>query len=815
MGVKPLPVCPICDSTEYVLRQGEYFCRMCNTQSQELGLETVMDDDTIPGGLHMCDSISVGSKGSRKKDKSAENRRKLVEAEVWSTAEGFSYVLRGWVLQLQKMNIEIEIAVTQLWSLHLRELKMAFERTGEEGCVDPSNLKFRDKLALIGAAPGLVPGFGKPRKGQEVSSSEEEDEDQEFSLRKRRRMKKKRRSYFQRMSGAESAPDDAFNVSPSEASSPGTSGFPTSSSGSEFSEDGYITDASTASVLYKRLNEGLLDKTKENEEDYISRKKRLDMLSIAGILALALISKPGSTITIEDVVRWFMYEELTWNNAWTFLPTDFRNVKRVTYRGKKDLTTYLLGKKVYFIASYLPRIQNPSKIILVSQSRRKSYKKKEPMYNVDTFQVILERVLDDLCLPSFLIEDIISTFNPLGLLNMSVDLDSSKGHAPGTYVTNFLKIHSNLHRIPSVMARILGLILVALKFHFGLDDQYEIYHSHNVKMLRKWGQEKEPQFDIMEWIKASKLRLDYLMSNDYRVKNQFTVMDHIGVPNHDPQQIVHQLKYNYPDRPGDEKMKKFEEMLDLLKSMKVSNEEPQFHTSTDDPFHPLLDKTKFLMQNKKLSSRIKEVLSKLLDMPKYSLSLAYMDHQQRRKLFKWKKGYQFRLKRNYKVLNPYRKAMRTNSNQNKALTRYEHLKMLLTSKSPRSNRASVNVNPKIHNGIAKKEFYVKVQKKYWFSGPKLRKCDIYLHSGSSHNYNYQAYMRQVLETFPDNFAWIVDYFSCYSYVSTVELLQEVYDIENLILLLDEDYFGYFKAVKINRGKPTKAKDVSKKKKGKK
>ena len=36
---------------------------------------------------------------------------------------------------------------------------------------------------------------------------------------------------------------------------------------------------------------------------------------------------------------------------------------------------------------------------------------------------------------------------------------------------------------------------------------------------------------------CSKLRLDYLMSNDYRVKNQFTVMDHIGVPNHDPQQV--------------------------------------------------------------------------------------------------------------------------------------------------------------------------------------------------------------------------------------------------------------------------------------
>ena len=40
-------VCPICDGTEYVLRQGEYFCIICSIQSQELGMETVMDDETI------------------------------------------------------------------------------------------------------------------------------------------------------------------------------------------------------------------------------------------------------------------------------------------------------------------------------------------------------------------------------------------------------------------------------------------------------------------------------------------------------------------------------------------------------------------------------------------------------------------------------------------------------------------------------------------------------------------------------------------------------------------------------------------------
>ena len=46
MGVQA--VCPVCDSTDYVLRQGQYFCRMCNTQIQELGTETVMDTETIP-----------------------------------------------------------------------------------------------------------------------------------------------------------------------------------------------------------------------------------------------------------------------------------------------------------------------------------------------------------------------------------------------------------------------------------------------------------------------------------------------------------------------------------------------------------------------------------------------------------------------------------------------------------------------------------------------------------------------------------------------------------------------------------------------
>ena len=80
-----------------------------------------MDDETVPGGLQMCDQISVGSRGKKKaSDKERKRRRELLEAENWSTAEMFSFVLRGWVLEVKKLGIDVEIAVLQLWSLYLR-----------------------------------------------------------------------------------------------------------------------------------------------------------------------------------------------------------------------------------------------------------------------------------------------------------------------------------------------------------------------------------------------------------------------------------------------------------------------------------------------------------------------------------------------------------------------------------------------------------------------------------------------------------------------------------------------------------------------
>ena len=70
------PECLVCDGTEYALRNGEYFCIVCNTQSQQLGTETVLDDETVPGGFQMCDKTFTSKSSTRGKTKMEILRRK-------------------------------------------------------------------------------------------------------------------------------------------------------------------------------------------------------------------------------------------------------------------------------------------------------------------------------------------------------------------------------------------------------------------------------------------------------------------------------------------------------------------------------------------------------------------------------------------------------------------------------------------------------------------------------------------------------------------------------------------------------------------
>ena len=85
----------------------------------------------------------------------------------------------------------------------------------------------------------------------------------------------------------------------------------------------------------------------------------------------------------------------------------------------------------------------------------------------------------DLSLPSSLVRDIVRTFSPLHLLTLSSELaDYTPRGKEGT--------SWEMSGLPSVLRRLLALILLCLKFHFSLDDQFEYYHSHNIEIIRKY-----------------------------------------------------------------------------------------------------------------------------------------------------------------------------------------------------------------------------------------------------------------------------------------------------------------------------------------
>ena len=122
----------------------------------------------------------------------------------------------------------MEVAVIQLWTLYLRlisllftllrplttpssfrQLRLGFERPGEVNCMDDVNMPFREKINIIGAAPGISCKDVKKRKRkiEPEDESEEEEEDEGYSLKKRRRQRKKQKDYFKTLSEAGSASD--------------------------------------------------------------------------------------------------------------------------------------------------------------------------------------------------------------------------------------------------------------------------------------------------------------------------------------------------------------------------------------------------------------------------------------------------------------------------------------------------------------------------------------------------------------------------------------------------------------------------------
>ena len=88
--------------------------------------------------------------------------------------------------------------------------------------------------------------------------------------------------------------------------------------------------------------------------------------------------------------------------------------------------------------------------------------------------------------------------------------------------------------------------------------------------------------------------------------------------------------------------------------------------------------------------------------------------------------------------------------------------------------------------------FVRVTKKYWMANADV--------SWRNQNFPGNKDMLEdvLLSTLPENFSWLLRYFSCYSSLPAVYLLDELVTVEKIILHLDPDYFGFPSNLKVAR-----------------
>jgi len=801
-------VCPVCDSTDYVLRQGQYFCRMCNTQSQELGMETVMDDETIPMEVQgRNNAITIG-----RKRKGRVRKRSLCEGVRWGTAEGFSWVLRGWVDQLRNMGVDVEIAVIQLWTVYLRALKMGFEKKGEVGMIGRENMRYREKWNMIGGPPGVLHcstlAAAKRRRvaAEEEDGVGEEEEYGEETLQERRIRSKKRKHFFKSVStadsGSEMDPKSPSAGSVGDGVSVSTSGQVESED--DYSESGHITDPGLLSVIMERFFIPLKMRAQQNAKkrgelaypngDSFAKTYPfvLSMRQMAALLTLATIARPESSLTISDMVRLFNSEALAWKSALTFLPPAYSPTSHeaVDFSGREIIfTTNTLSLMVSRLASFLyqqtPAPYVPKHINLVFSLP--SLKRTENNRSSQTFNLALARLLHDLSLPSVLCKDIIRIFKRLHLLNISATL---KPYPSGA------GMHSD--KFPLVSKRILALILFTLKYHCGLDDQYEVYMSHNIKKMAKLDSGSDINyFDILTWIRLSKLRLDLLMSTSHCVREQYHSLAHVGTPDLVLPAILSKLRvedkiHHGPGGVQHNPDKRFSQLSKLMSELSVKAKPIEMNQLS---LEPLLDQSEALLGSGATKPGTKTLVRKLLGMTEANMKLCYeMDTCSLRNILQTNHGVpifsEFRKKTEKKVkleknwiVTPdfygHGNGSQITTEQCFQKQSKDQFIEMVTSGKTRKSRFSVP-QPKTRPD----NFFRVTNKVYWFAHHYT-----WNQMTNGRKIDKELLTDQVLDIMPSNFSWILKYFSCYAHLPPLELLEELNEIEKLVLRLDPEYFG--------------------------
>jgi len=224
----------------------------------------------------------------------------------------------------------------------------------------------------------------------------------------------------------------------------------------------------------------------------------LSLANLEAVVALA-ISTSDCGLTCSDLTVMLSNEILPLANSYTCLPESYRiqRGEKRKFSGFMNGLRFVEDSKLRSDALKLAAFVRLSTINRLKLSRRRLFKE------------ILARYVEDLCLPTTLTDYIMSVFKRGRL--MSIDCD-----VPDYYPWDSIWLKLAL---PNVSARVLALILVALKLQFGLDDVREYSLSFPAG-----------DFDIVAWIRLSKLRLDHLIANDSMAREQYRTFKNNGTP---------------------------------------------------------------------------------------------------------------------------------------------------------------------------------------------------------------------------------------------------------------------------------------------
>jgi len=810
-------VCPVCDSNDYVLRQGQYFCSMCNTQSQELGMETVMDDETIPlevQGRNNAITVGKGRKGKGKK-------RNLCDEVRWGTAEGYSWVLRGWVDRLKSVGVHVEMAVIQLWTLYMRKLKMGFEKMGEKGMMGTENMKYRDKWNIINGPPGILDiltlAAGKRRRmAVEEEGLGEDVEYGEETLQERKIRSKKRRSFYKSVSGSDIG-SEGDPKSPSARSSQCESGLSSGAvSEDEFSDSGYMTDP----TLFSRVMERFVPREKRSVKDKFNNLKRmrrdsnvkeatclpilLNMKMVAALMTLAVVGRPTSTLTMADMVSLFNKEALAWRSAFAFLPKIFvfTTSDKINFSGQQVVfSTNMMSVLVFRLASFLHQSDEQQISLAFSPVKRSEAESENKSQFPQTFKSILARVLADLSLPSVLRKDISSCCQRLHLTSLSATLQ------PYTPDNKTARLWAT-NKFPLVSKRVLALILFSLKYHCGLDDQYEVYMSHNIKKMATLDVGSDINyFDILSWVRLSKLRLDHLMSTSHSAREQYQPLSHVGTPGLVLTAVLAKLIED--DCGGGDDQGPGKKCSDLAKLMAELSVKVKPLEHSQLCLQPLLENTQALLGCGAAKPVLRKSMEKLLAMNKAEMRLYFeMKACNLRRIlhashgvsvdpeFKKKVEKKVKLDKNW-IVTPGTHGHPCRIKTEKHLKKQMKKQFAEMISSGRSRKSKVSVpQPKLRPG----NLFRVTNKVYWFAHHYTLEQLAGRGAGRHlQHHDKEVVSDQMLDTLPSNFAWILKYLACYAHLPPMELLEEVNEIEKLILSLDPDFFGLPKKLKPKRG----------------